>query len=106
MKFCRTVLGSLIFVSLPVFAQIADSALPGSRGDAPATSAASPSETPATLESSYTQVSETSGSDADEMSRAERKRQVIRGVLEDAKAQPDYTPTAPPPTNRYDDIAR
>ncbi|MCP4210294.1 MAG: hypothetical protein GY764_02345 [Halieaceae bacterium] len=106
MKFCRTVLGSLIFASLPVFAQIADSALPGSLGDAPATSAASPSETSATVESSYTQVSETSGSDADEMSRAERKRQVIRGVLEDAKAQPDYTPTAPPPTNRYDDIAR
>ena len=106
MKLCRAILGSLILVSAPVFAQIADSALPGNLEDTPETSSAPPSETPAISESTYTQVSDNSGDGADDMSRAERKRQVIRQVLEDSKAQPDYTPPPPPPTNRYDEINR
>ena len=106
MKFRRAVLGSLVLISFPVFAQIADSALPGNPEDAPETSSASLSAPPAASESAYTQVIDNSGDDAGEMSRTERRRQVIRQVLEDSKAQPDYTPAPPPPTNRYDEIKR
>ena len=107
MKFRRAVLGSLILVSFPVFAQIADSTLPGNREDAPDRSSAPLSEPPAMSESTdNTQLGGNSGGETDGMSRAERKRQVIRQVLEDSKAQPDYIPAPPPPTNRYDEISR
>ena len=105
MKLCRAVLGSLVFLSVTVFAETTDPALADVSEDTIETPAAQPSQAPATATpAENTQDSSSAGDNADEISREEHKRAVIRRVLEDERAQPDYTP--PPPPSLFDQISR
>lgn len=104
----RAILGSLILLSFPVFAQSTGSAPPTPDESAIDTLPAQPSEARAETTATDTDQTGADASDgADELRREEHKREVIRRVLEDAKAQPDYTPTPPPPTpSLFDQINR